>query len=117
MTAKHSFPAFPKFNCSLNFTFSHKASHKLQLSRSLITSESILQLVLMCHLLSLQIANLLDCTTWTGAGPGFMDAAIKGALEAKKPVGGFKIGREAGEWTTSNFHPYLPSEMYLTCRY
>jgi predicted Rossmann-fold nucleotide-binding protein len=46
-----------------------------------------------------------------------MDAANQGALEADKPVGGFKIGKEAGEWTTSNFHPYLPSESYHTCRY
>lgn len=46
-----------------------------------------------------------------------MDAATQGALQAGKPVGGFKIGREAGEWTTTNFHPYLPSENYLTCRY
>ncbi|XP_010917700.1 uncharacterized protein [Elaeis guineensis] len=67
--------------------------------------------------LAREIANLLDCTTWTGAGPGLMDAAIKGAFDAKKPVGGFKIARESGEWTTSNFHPYLPSEMYLTCRF
>uniref|UniRef100_A0A0A9EUM5 Decarboxylase family protein n=1 Tax=Arundo donax TaxID=35708 RepID=A0A0A9EUM5_ARUDO len=46
-----------------------------------------------------------------------MDAAIKGALEADKLVGGFKIGKEAGEWTSSNFHPYLPPETYLTCRF
>lgn len=46
-----------------------------------------------------------------------MDAATQGALQAGKPVGGFKIGREAGEWTATNFHPYLPSENYLTCRY
>ncbi|KAF9626423.1 hypothetical protein IFM89_033242 [Coptis chinensis] len=38
-----------------------------------------------------EIGNLLDCTTWTGVGPGLMDAATKGALQAKKPVGGFKI--------------------------
>ncbi|CAK7351813.1 unnamed protein product [Dovyalis caffra] len=64
-----------------------------------------------------EVANLLDCTSWTGAGPGLMDAATKGALEAGKPVGGFKIAKEAGEWTASNFHSYLPSETYLTCRF
>ncbi|XP_043688745.1 probable cytokinin riboside 5'-monophosphate phosphoribohydrolase LOGL10 isoform X1 [Telopea speciosissima] len=64
-----------------------------------------------------EIASLLDCTSWTGAGPGLMDAVTKGALEAGKLVGGFKISREAGEWTATNFHPYLPSETYLTCRF
>ncbi|WJX31561.1 hypothetical protein P8452_19978 [Trifolium repens] len=67
--------------------------------------------------LATEIANLLDCTTWSGAGPGLMDAVTQGALLAGKPVGGFKIGKEAGEWTASNFHPYLPSENYLTCRF
>ncbi|XP_062168529.1 probable cytokinin riboside 5'-monophosphate phosphoribohydrolase LOGL9 [Alnus glutinosa] len=64
-----------------------------------------------------EIANLLGCTSWSGAGPGLMDAATKGALQAGRPVGGFKIGKEAGEWTSSNFHSYLPSEAYLTCRF
>lgn len=64
-----------------------------------------------------EAAKLLDCTSWTGAGPGLMDAVIKGALEAGKPVGGFKIGKEAGEWTATNFHPYLPPATYLTCRF
>ncbi|KAJ4976077.1 hypothetical protein NE237_001183 [Protea cynaroides] len=64
-----------------------------------------------------EIANLLDCTSWTGAGPGLMDAVTKGALQAGKLVGGFKISREAGQWTATNVHPYLPSETYLTCRF
>ncbi|KAI3456849.1 hypothetical protein Pfo_013512 [Paulownia fortunei] len=64
-----------------------------------------------------EIANLLNCTSWSGAGPGLMDAVTKGALQAGKPVGGFKIGKEAGEWTASNFHPYLPLDNYLTCRF
>lgn len=64
-----------------------------------------------------EVAGLLDCTSWSGGGPGLMDAVTKGALEAGKPVGGFKIGREAGEWTATNFHPYLPPETYLTCRF
>ncbi|CAN1290639.1 hypothetical protein LINPERPRIM_LOCUS20782 [Linum perenne] len=40
-----------------------------------------------------EIAKLLDCTSWTGAGPGLMDAATKGALQAGKAVGGFKIDK------------------------
>ncbi|KAJ0102831.1 hypothetical protein Patl1_04036 [Pistacia atlantica] len=64
-----------------------------------------------------KIANLLDCTTWSGAGPGLMDAVTKGAMQAGKPVGGLKIDKEAGEWTASKFHTYLPSESYLTCRF
>lgn len=63
-----------------------------------------------------QIAKLLDCTSWSGVGPGLMDAATKGALQAGKPVGGFKIGKESGQWAASNFHQYLPIETYFTCR-
>ena len=60
--------------------------------------------------------NLLNCTSWSGVGPGLMHAATKGALEVGKPVGGLKIGKEADEGTASNFHLCLPSETYLTCR-
>ena len=62
------------------------------------------------------MATLLDCTTWTGVGPGLMDAVVKGALQSGKPVGGFKISREAGEWTSSSTHPYLDKNVYVTCR-
>ncbi|XP_071725686.1 uncharacterized protein [Rutidosis leptorrhynchoides] len=67
--------------------------------------------------LAKQVASLLGCTSWSGAGPGLMDAATRGALQAGKTVGGFKIGKEANEWTSTNFHPYLPSHTYLTCRF
>ncbi|PIN09877.1 hypothetical protein CDL12_17537 [Handroanthus impetiginosus] len=67
--------------------------------------------------LGTEIANLLNCTSWSGAGPGLMDAVTKGALKAGKPVGGFKIGKEAGQWTSTNIHPYLPLDSYLTCRF
>ena len=72
--------------------------------------ESIFQIPFM------QISELLDCTTWSGVGPGLMDAVTKGAMQAGNPVGGFKIGRESGEWSSSKFHPYLPTETYFTCR-
>ncbi|CAH9108084.1 unnamed protein product [Cuscuta europaea] len=64
-----------------------------------------------------EVAALLDCTSWSGVGPGLMDAVTQGALQAGKAVGGFRIGKEAGEWTATKFHPYLPSETYLTCRF
>lgn len=67
--------------------------------------------------LARETAGLLECTTWSGVGPGLMDSIIKGALQAGKPVGGFKIAKEAGEWTSSNFHPYLPLDTYMTCRF
>lgn len=77
---------------------------------------SVLVLFAACRRKLLQVAVLLDCTTWTGVGPGMMDAVVKGALQAGKPVGGFKISKEAGEWTSSNFHPYLENHVYYTCR-
>nr|GEU79748.1 hypothetical protein [Tanacetum cinerariifolium] len=48
-----------------------------------------------------------------GAGPRLIDVATQAALEAGKPVGGLKIGKDANEWTSSNYHPYLPSHSYL----
>lgn len=77
---------------------------------------SVLILYAASRIKLLQVAVLLDCTTWTGVGPGMMDAVVKGALQAGKPVGGFKISKEAGEWTSSNFHPYLQNHVYYTCR-
>lgn len=67
--------------------------------------------------LAKEIAIMLGCTTWSGAGPGLMDAVIKGALEVGKPIGGLKVVQEAGEWTSSNIHPYLTQDKYFTCRF
>lgn len=64
-----------------------------------------------------EVALLLNCTSWTGAGPGLMDAVMKGAMEAKHPVGGFRIAMEGGSWVQSSVHPYLANETYYTCRF
>eukprot|EP00249_Psilotum_nudum_P008380 c21234_g1_i2 orf=164-1084(-) len=67
--------------------------------------------------LAKEVALLLDCTSWTGAGPGMMDAATKGTMEAEKPAGGFKVSNEGGKWINSNAHPYLDDYMCITCRF
>ena len=67
--------------------------------------------------LARDVARALDCTTWSGVGPGFMDAVTKGALDADKPVGGFMILLESGQrgkLQPSRVHPYLPQSCYLT---
>jgi hypothetical protein len=46
-----------------------------------------------------------------------MDAVTQGALQALKPVGGFKITIEGGTWTDSCVHPYLSDHTYMTCRW
>ena len=50
------------------------------------------------------------------SGPGLMDVGTPDALEAQKPVGGFNIAQQVGEWTTTIFYPYISSHAYLTCR-
>ncbi|KAG1666317.1 hypothetical protein FOA52_004799 [Chlamydomonas sp. UWO 241] len=47
--------------------------------------------------LSRDVALLLGSPTWTGGGPGMMRAASEGALQAGLPVGGIRIGLEAGQ--------------------
>ena len=48
-----------------------------------------------------QIANLLDCISWSGVGPGLTDAATKVALQVGKPVGGV----ENCKWTMKFMDP------------
>ncbi|KAJ9562808.1 hypothetical protein OSB04_007968 [Centaurea solstitialis] len=107
---------------AFNPNFTHKSPITLQISnpnKALVraSSSKIESIQLDERSSSIEVARLLGSTSWSGAGPGLMDAATQGALEAGKPVGGFKIGKEAGEWVATNFHPYLPSATYLTCRF
>lgn len=61
------------------------------------------------------VAHQLGCTTWSGGGPGMMEAATVGALEAGKPVAGIRISREAG--TTVRTASYLPEDSSVFCRF
>jgi sugar/nucleoside kinase (ribokinase family)/predicted Rossmann-fold nucleotide-binding protein len=61
------------------------------------------------------VAELLNCTTWTGGGPGMMEAATLGAMDAGYQVAGIRIGREAG--TTVRTASYLPSDSAVVCRF
>ena len=64
--------------------------------------------------LAKDIATLLDCTTWSGLGPGLLDAATRGALDAERAAAGFMILLEAGgARQETREHPYLPRECYL----
>ncbi|KAL4458429.1 hypothetical protein ABPG75_013294 [Micractinium tetrahymenae] len=62
-----------------------------------------------------EVAALLGCTTWSGGGPGMMEAATLGALEAGKPVAGIRIQREAG--TKVLTASYLPPGSQVFCRF
>ncbi|KAG5017588.1 hypothetical protein JHK85_023724 [Glycine max] len=88
-------------------------SHSHYVQAQELAKEANLIHLLLNHIVS----GINNSDSGKGAGPGLMDAVTQGSMLAGKPVGGFKIGREAGEWTASNFHPYLPSENYLTFRF
>ncbi|KAL0055474.1 hypothetical protein WJX82_000862 [Trebouxia sp. C0006] len=62
-----------------------------------------------------RVAELLGCTTWSGGGPGMMEAATAGAQSIKAAVGGIRISREAG--TTVRTASYLPAECAVFCRF
>lgn len=61
------------------------------------------------------VSQLLGSTTWSGGGPGMMQAASLGAMDQGGPVGGVRIMREAG--TTVLTASYLPKETTVFCRF
>lgn len=62
-----------------------------------------------------KLSTLLNCTTWSGGGPGMMQAATMGAVAANGVVAGIRIAREAG--TTVRSASYLPSDAQVVCRF
>ncbi|GJP39796.1 hypothetical protein CLOM_g24137 [Closterium sp. NIES-68] len=66
--------------------------------------------------LSREIAVQFSSTTWSGIGPGLMDAVALGAEAVNRPVAGFKIVSEARQAEAAFVHPRLPAHAYVTCR-
>ena len=67
--------------------------------------------------LAARVSQLLGCTTWTGGGPGMMQAATLGAQRAKMPVGGIRIQREAGTNVLSSATPIVPVDCSVICKF
>ncbi|CAI5517038.1 unnamed protein product, partial [Closterium sp. Naga37s-1] len=65
--------------------------------------------------LSREIAQQFSSTTWSGIGPGLMDAVALGAEAVNRPVAGFKIVSEARQAQAAFVHPRLPPHSYVTC--
>jgi predicted Rossmann-fold nucleotide-binding protein len=74
------------------------------------------------------VAVLLECTTWSGIGPGLMDAVTLGGLEANGKASGILIlmgekeEREDVEGKVmrrqkTRKHPYLNESQYATCSF
>lgn len=63
------------------------------------------------------VAELLGSPTWTGGGPGMMEAASLGAMDAGKAVGGIRIEREAGTKVRSAAQSYLKAECTVFCKF
>mmetsp|Transcript_23696 Transcript_23696/g.38053 ORF Transcript_23696/g.38053 Transcript_23696/m.38053 type:complete len:305 (-) Transcript_23696:38-952(-) len=63
------------------------------------------------------VSTLLGSPTWTGGGPGMMEAASLGAMDAGKAVGGIRIEREAGTKVRSAAQSYLKPECQVFCKF
>ena len=63
------------------------------------------------------VSELLGTPAWTGGGPGMMEAASLGAMDAGKPVAGIRIEREAGTKVRSAAQSYLEPEKTAFCKF
>lgn len=74
--------------------------------------------------LATSVALLLECTTWSGIGPGLMDAVTLGGLEANGKASGILILMGEKEEQTGKItrqktrkHPYLKESQYCACSF
>jgi uncharacterized protein (TIGR00730 family) len=67
--------------------------------------------------LGAEVSALLGSPTWTGGGPGMMEASTRGAMDAGMPVGGIRIEREAGTKVRSAAQSYLAAEETAFCKF
>ena len=63
------------------------------------------------------VAELLGSPTWTGGGPGMMEAVMLGAMDADTPVGGVRVAREAGTTAKAAAKSRLPPECAAHCEF
>ena len=63
------------------------------------------------------VAELLGSPTWTGGGPGMMEAVMLGAMDADTPVGGVRVAREAGTTAKAAAKSCLPPECAAHCEF
>ena len=63
------------------------------------------------------VSELLGSPTWTGGGPGMMEAATLGAMDAGMPVGGIRIAREAGTTVKAAARSYLAPDRAAFCKF
>lgn len=65
-----------------------------------------------------EVCQLLGSTSWSGAGPGLMEAPLIGALEAGGHTAGVKILLESDQsFFEQNINPALQPENVAECRY
>ena len=67
--------------------------------------------------LGARVSTMLGTPTWTGGGPGMMEAASLGAMDAGHAVAGIRIAREAGTTVRSTAQSYLPPEGTVFCKF
>lgn len=74
--------------------------------------------------LATSVALLLECTTWSGIGPGLMDAVTLGGMEANGKASGILILMGEKEEQTGKItrqktrkHPYLRESQYCACSF